>query len=288
MRGKLNEVRSDALQSNLSTLQNNLKRDVDRLEKLQVEKTSHELSVPSNSNANWSDSYKQWKEWEDESEDELQGRIERTRQRLSKLSSKSKDSKEGGNSRRRQICCPGSQFRDSERIVARMSLSERLKKMEAFCQVHGNRCFKKGDFVSALKWYEKSLLYYEYCLPTKKQEREAADKERELSLTNSAACHLGLTNYRQCIDCCTEALEVANGESIKALYRRAKAYRFMCDFERAMSDLEKAKRITGSDNKAANALQNILHDEHCTLQAAILSYREDSKIAAKKMMQSTD
>jgi tetratricopeptide (TPR) repeat protein len=169
-----------------------------------------------------------------------------------------------------------------------MSLSERLKKMEAFRQVHGNRCFKKGDFVSALKWYEKSLLYYEYCLPTKKQEREAADKERELSLTNSAACHLGLKNYRQCVDCCTEALEVANGESIKALYRRAKAYRFMCDFGRAMSDLEKAKIITGGDNKAANVLQNILHDEHCTLQAAILSYREDSKIAAKKMMQSTD
>ena len=83
MRGKLNEVRSDALQSNLSTLQNNLKRDVDRLEKLQVEKTSHELSVSSNSNANWSDSYKQWKEWD--CEDELRGRIESTRQRLSTL-----------------------------------------------------------------------------------------------------------------------------------------------------------------------------------------------------------
>ena len=68
MQAKLNDVRSDTLQSNLSTLQNNLKRDVDRLEKLQVEKTSHELSVPSNSNANWSDSYKQWKEWEDEDE----------------------------------------------------------------------------------------------------------------------------------------------------------------------------------------------------------------------------
>ena len=286
MQAKLNDVRSDTLQSNLSTLQNNLKIDLDRLEKLQLKKTSHELSVSSNSNANWSDSYKQWKEWD--CEDELRGRIESTRQRLSKLSSKSKDRKEGSNSRHGQICCPGSQFRDSERIVARMNLSERLKKMEAFRQVHGNRCFKKGDFVSALKWYEKSLLYYEYCLPTKKQEREAADKERELSLTNSAACHLGLTNYRQCIDCCTEALEVANGESIKALYRRAKAYRFMCDFERAMSDLEKAKIITGGDNKAANVLQNILHDEHCTLQAAILSYREDSKIAAKKMMQSTD
>ena len=122
-------------------------------------------------------------------------------------------------------CCSVS---EAERKVARMSLRERLKHMKTFRQGQGNRCFKKQDFKVALMWYEKSLMYYEYCFPSNDWEIEAIDEERKLCLVNSAACHLELKEYRQCIECCTEALEVA--QEYQSLVQKSKSLSVLVQF----------------------------------------------------------
>jgi tetratricopeptide (TPR) repeat protein len=278
MQGKLREVRGDALQLQLSGMQNNLRKDVVRLE--QMKKTRKQIPSPSNPNKTWTDSYKHWEVWEDE--DELQDRIKVTQRKLSKLSSRMEMPTAA------KGCCRS----NAEIAVARMSLPERLKKMKGFREAQGNRCFKKGDYESALKWYEKSLLFYEYCLPGTKEEQRSVDKERELCLINSAACHLGLQNYWKCVDCCNEALEISKGGSVKAFYRRAKAFRFMCNFDKATNDLEVARGIVCSNNAAAadtnDHFRKALDDETQILNAAIATYRGKSKSAAKKMMKASD
>ncbi len=283
MRAKLNELRSDSIISKISDLQINLTSDLGKLKRLQQK---HALNLTSK--GDWSGSYRLWNNWEDE--DELQDHIDETRKKLLKLQSTiGSNRKQSGN----RSCCPSSCHRHSERIVAKMNLPERLQKMKTFRQLQGNRCFNKGDFDSALKWYEKSLMYYEYCLPKTKEEKQALDKERELSLINSAACHMGLNRYRQCIDCCTEALEVSRGNNIKALYRRAKAYRSICDFEKATNDLKNANRVLAltfsmsGKSEATEGFRLTLQEEQQCLQAAIFHYRESSRNVAKKMMQSS-
>ena len=297
------ELRSDAIRSEISKLQQVLVDDEKKLEKVNKMKADRELSISSTSNErdsnegtststatstrDWTDSYRNWKEWDDE--DEIRIRLERNRQRLAKLQGDA--AKPGteipstGSTSLPSSCCRGSQFRDAERRVARMSIHEQLKHMKSFREKQGNRCFQKGEYGSALKWYEKSLLYYEYCLPSTKSQREAIDKERELALTNSAACHLALQDYRQCIESCTEALEVTNGGSIKALYRRAKAYRLTHDFENAMIDLDKAKAFTSVEGTgSSHKLYEAVHDEYRALKSSIGSYNKTSKSIYQQMM----
>ena len=278
IQGKLREIRGGALKLQLSGMQNNLRKDVVRLE--QMKETRKQIPSPSHPNKTWTDSYKQWEAWEDE--DELQDRIKITQKELSKLSSRMElpTAAKG--------CCRS----NAEIAVARMSLPERLNKMKGFREAQGNRCFQKGDYESALRWYEKSLLFYEYCLPATKEEQRAVDKERELCLSNSAACHLGLKNYWKCVDCCNEALVVSKGSSVKALYRRAKAFRFMCNFDEATDDLELAKGIICCNNTAAadtnDHFRKALYDETQILNAAKSTYRAKSKSAAKKMMKASN
>ena len=310
------ELRSDAIRSEISKLHQVLVDDEKKLVKLNKVKADREseLSIlvssignerdsnegtststststaTATSTRNWTDSYRNWKEWDDE--DEIQIRLERNRQRLAKLQGDPKtgtgtgtETPSTGSTSLPSSCCRGSQFRDAERRVARMSIHQQLKHMKSFREKQGNRCFQKGEYGSALKWYEKSLLYYEYCLPSTKSQREAVDKERELALTNSAACHLALQDYRQCIESCTEALELTNGGSIKALYRRAKAYRLTHDFEKAMIDLDKAKAYTSVEGTgSSHKLYKAVHDEDRALKSSIGSYNKNSKSICQQMM----
>ncbi len=281
-------------------------------------------------NNTWVDSYQKWNEWQ--KEEELQCRIEDTQSKLDQLqvrvassppinintrtsreddvhvhvqpsSMHTTSSATAAAGTANMMCCSSSQNRSGERTVAKkMNNEERLKCMISFRTNQGNRCYTiKKDYVSALKWYEKSLLYYEYCDFTTITEEEDMDtgtttttrmnvnvddiqvsfnQERILCLVNCAACHLELKQYKSCIESCTEALGVVEAVRsstmctknsiidkndktnniihmmhIKALVRRAKAYRCLSQFDNAAYDLKMAKRhllkyYANDDNQA--------------------------------------
>lgn len=159
-----------------------------------------------------------------------------------------------------------------------MSLKGKLKCMKSFRIEHGNRCFEKGQYDVALAWYEKSLNYSIYCFPSSNAEKQLLDNEVLLCLVNSAACHLEKKDYQKCVECCTEALQTeAGANNMKALYRRAKAYRLMHDFEKALHDLSRAESLGTSSNTS------YLEKEREDLETAIRLYNDSSKNLAKKM-----
>lgn len=162
-----------------------------------------------------------------------------------KVPSKDHDCNEPGCS----MC--SSKNRDAERRVAKMTTKERLKEMIHFRKDKGNVEFDRKCFSHALMWYEKSLVYYEYCFPENDVEEQILNDERKKCLLNAAACMLQLKLYKQCLEYCTEALELTNGccsSTVKALFRRAKAHQYRHDYDDASKDLMKAKEIDKSLN----------------------------------------
>jgi len=274
MQGIIKTLRSEKIQSNVDNLRKQLRKDTQLLEQLERKKCEEKTDK----NSSWASSYAHYEQMC--KEEDIQLRIDEAKQKLAMCTaevSKSKTNEDEIDPRK--LCCQSSQNRDNERRVAYMSLQEKVVSMKSFRTKHGNRCFFKGEYDAALKWYTKSLLFYEYCLPANSSEQQKVDTERTLCLLNSAACHLESGNYRACIESCSEALEVTKGHSVKALFRRAKAYRLMSEFEKAKQDLDNVEEIC--ERGEIRAVRN----ERLKLQEAVQSHDNKTSMLARKMMQ---
>ena len=181
-------------------------------------------------------------------------------------------------------CC--SHNKTKEREVALMTTTERLKSMHSFRKDHGNILFQDGKFIDALQWYEKSLLYSEYCFP-KKNEEEMLNKERVNCLLNASACFLELREYSRCIEYCTEALGMTPGTiCIKAFFRRSKAQRHLCNFRDAKNDIASARKLVSKlSKKAVDSMNASLDEEEALLNDSVKFYESKSQQFAKKMLQ---
>jgi len=223
--------------------------------------------------SSWTSTYEKWDKWEDI--EEIEEQLKNERQKLTDLRAKS-------DTQRPSIvpCCRGSQDRRAERKVARMTTKNRLQHMKSF-RSKGNIHFKKGKHSSALQWYTKSLIYYEYCFPIDAEEKKVINRERRCCLLNCAACYLQQKQYNKCIEHCTEALDLSAGLSAKALFRRSQAYRYLDDFDAAETDLKKAKRLDRSLN---NVHAKVIDEEALALTADISAYKSRSEVIAKRML----
>jgi len=273
MQGAIKALRAEKIESSIGNLREQLQKDTKRLGQLQ------QKMKPDKMHQLWESCYERLDKIGEE--EEIQIRIGESKRKLaifagklSKGKSKSKMIENGAN-----LCCKSSQSRDSERRIAKMPLLEQIATMKSFRIEFGNRCFGKEQYEVALQWYTKSLLVSEYCFPSSPIEKEEVDEERHLCLLNSAACHLATGNDHACIECCSEALEVTNGTSVKALLRRAKAHRRIYNFDAAKKDLDKVEKImTESVHKAFSV-------ERQELQKSMQSYDNNTKMLARKMMQ---
>lgn len=94
----------------------------------------------------------------------------------------------------------------------------------------GNELFKEGDFTAALQQYNDAL----EAAPTHAQQRAVYQ-------ANSAACHLALENWKECVHCCTDALAI-DATYVKALRRRMTAYEKLDELDRALADATKVHK----------------------------------------------
>jgi tetratricopeptide (TPR) repeat protein len=214
--------------------------------------------------------------WEDR--EELECELNDTNEKLKSAKRKGKQRKAFP----RTACC--SHNRTKEREVASMTTPERLKSMYSFRKDYGNVLFQDGKFIDALQWYEKSLIYSEYCFP-KKNEEATLNQERVHCLLNASACFLELREYSRCIEYCTEALDIAQGTT-KAFFRRSKAQRCLCNFEEAKNDIELARKFTSKlSERAACLIKVSLDEEEVILNNAVKAYESQSQQFAKRMLQ---
>lgn len=106
----------------------------------------------------------------------------------------------------------------------------------------GNALFKAGKYVKAAKRYEKAAKYIEYDTNFSEEEKKQSKALKVSCNLNNAACKLKLNEYKQAEKLCTKVLEIET-TNVKALYRRAQAYRHLADLDLAEVDLKKALEI---------------------------------------------
>lgn len=218
-------------------------------------------------------SYKRWDCYQDI--DDLEAKIDSARRDLSKLNEKILVHNNSGNSdkhcnHRHRCSCQGD--KSAERKVVEMTTSARLEQMASF-KKQGNDLYAQKKYKAAVGFYEKTLIYYEYCfLDGSDDELKQAETLRLQAYQNSASCFLHLNLYPRCIDYCNEALEIDNN-STKAWFRRARAHRLQEKFDIAEKDLTKAMESLGLDS---SPLINDIKREMKLLKDDKRRYKESS------------
>ncbi|KAJ7338006.1 hypothetical protein JRQ81_010532 [Phrynocephalus forsythii] len=119
--------------------------------------------------------------------------------------------------------------------------SENPDEMFTILKNKGNEFVKKGDFAEALKKYNE-------CMKLNPQELTV--------YTNRALCCLKLFQYEQAKKDCDYVLH-RDDSNIKALYRRALAYKGLKNYKASIDDLNKVLQINPSIVEAKTELQEV-------------------------------
>ncbi|XP_057703058.1 mitochondrial import receptor subunit TOM34 [Corythoichthys intestinalis] len=105
----------------------------------------------------------------------------------------------------------------------------------------GNALVKKGDHARAVDKYTQSILCHD---------KEAA------AFTNRALCYLALKRYRDAVGDCDAALAL-DGVNVKALYRRAQAYKELKNMTGCIQDLKELLEVEPTNMAAIKLLQEV-------------------------------
>lgn len=114
---------------------------------------------------------------------------------------------------------------------------QRLKDAEQRKQ-RGNMLVKQARWVDAVEQYREALHELHFLPPNAETAREREVLAANCHL-NSALCHLNLEEYSTVVEECTKVLEI-DANSVKAHFRRARAFGELHEFEQAFEDVEAA------------------------------------------------
>eukprot|EP01006_Ploeotia_vitrea_P000912 TRINITY_DN103885_c0_g1_i1.p1 TRINITY_DN103885_c0_g1~~TRINITY_DN103885_c0_g1_i1.p1 ORF type:complete len:481 (-),score=28.80 TRINITY_DN103885_c0_g1_i1:63-1505(-) len=123
------------------------------------------------------------------------------------------------------------------------------------CKANGNEHFKKKDFVGAHKQYSlglKALEKYEVNAFTAQPKTEL----QATLLCNRAACSLALHDSDAVVQDTTKCLELQNNNT-KALYRRARAFADMRQWEKALEDLRTIEKLPHDGNQISTFIATV-------------------------------
>ncbi|KAG2777628.1 hypothetical protein JG687_00001703 [Phytophthora cactorum] len=216
----------------------------------------------------WTRTYEKWDAWEDP--EELARQEQEARERSERAA-------------KAQMGC--NHDHSAEQKLMDMTTQEKLAACDEF-RVLGNLFFKHGQYQRAAFHYHKALVYFEYVFTDTDEEEAQADALKLKLLLNFAACRLKTMHLDDAVHHANQALEI-DPNNVKALYRRAQAYRLKDEFDLAQKDIERAVELS----KAAEATQSVdslLIQEKKLLQAKVLAYKLRTKQVSAAMFGTGD
>lgn len=219
-----------------------------KMEAVQAKRQSHK-------SYDWTYTYEQWDAYEDP--EDLAKREQEARERSERAA-------------RAQMGC--NHDHSAEQKLMDMSTRDKIACCEQF-RLLGNAFFAQGQYQRAAYHYHSALVYFEYMFPDTDDENDECDALKLKVLLNFAACRLKTAHYDQVVHHCDQALQL-DADSVKALYRRAQAYRLKDEFELAMQDITQAMAL---------APDPLLAQEKVLLQAKMLAYQHKSKQVSAAM-----
>lgn len=164
-----------------------------------------------------------------------------------------------------------------------MSLEAEKDYAEAFqLKEKGNEAFAKGDNQEALKCYSKIFIHIgmnpcmNFAAITGQPEGESrpknpvekkTDELRLAAFNNMGAVYAKINNWEACKEKCCQVLK-HDGKNVKALFRRAKAYRHLNLFDLALADLKKMQELTGEKNPTVEEELKLLKKDEKKVERA--------------------
>ncbi len=148
----------------------------------------------------------------------------------------------------------------------------------AYCErhrVYGNALYQEGMIPKAAEQYKLSLSYYEYCFPATEDEQDSIDELKNVCLCNISLCYFRMNNYRDAIQAATQILQ-KHPNHVKALYRRARVYRELDEYENAHRDITLAIAIDKEDVLLVEEIEALRQQQRSSLHT--------EKVFAKKAL----
>ncbi|XP_042222467.1 peptidyl-prolyl cis-trans isomerase D-like isoform X2 [Homarus americanus] len=157
------------------------------------------------------------------------------------------------------------QFPDDSDVNFEEATMDELAKVVNNIKDAGNTFFKKQEYNTAIKKYQKSLSYVNYIKEyntSKRSDFSDADANTLDSLAvscllNHALCSSKLGWFDKAISDCSKALELDNTNP-KAYFRRGQAYNLSNDTDAAKADLEKARELEPNDKGILKELDTVV------------------------------
>ena len=161
-----------------------------------------------------------------------------------------------------------------------LSLEEKLAKLPAWKE-EGNTHYKNGEYEKACQLYSQAIGSLEQLMTREKPGTEEHTKFDQLKipfLLNFAQCLLSRKDFYQAITHLTTVLE-KDADNVKALYRRAKAYQSVYEFENARADYHRVRELDGSLVKTVTKeLESIDREERLKNQEDKEMYKKSFKV----------
>lgn len=121
--------------------------------------------------------------------------------------------------------------------------------------LHANASKAEGNTLYSAGKYEDALACYTNALETL-PEHESSNEIRAMCHSNSAACLIQLTRYKEAIEQSTKALEV-NPAYVKALMRRAQSHEKLDNLDDALADYTKVLESDPGNQQARGSARRL-------------------------------
>jgi tetratricopeptide (TPR) repeat protein len=151
-----------------------------------------------------------------------------------------------------------------ERVFFEKPEEEKMR----FCErhrVYGNALYEEGMLPKAAEQYHLTLSYYEYCFPDTVEKQATLEELRHACLCNQALCYYKFGEIRKAIACVDQVLG-KDPHYVKALYRRAKAYRHLDEYDHAQADLDMALAVCPTDASLLREQQSLHRQKESSLR----------------------